>query len=155
MSAEYREKLHALRSRIRASEGGPFSIEQELAALLDKGGPDLAADLLLSLSDEAHSGAMFSLVHAAESLDTQPYPLYISAVLSSVPQLFAVAPNWAVNVLRRLMNTNPPLRELVRQLRAAPAPIKETVLKICKLNDAISPDYIPEAIKAEVALAAS
>ena len=155
VSADYETRLQALRFEIQAAEGGPFSIEQELTALLNEGGPDLAADLLLSLSDGAHSGAMYALVHAAESLDGSPYRRHISAVLSILPQLFETAPNWALEVLRRMMNADASLRELVRQLRDAPAPIKETARDICKLNDAISPDYMAETLKAQVTRAAS
>ena len=154
-SADYEARLQALRFEIQAAEGAPFSIEQELTGLLNEGGPDLAADLLLSLSDGAHSGAMYALVHAAESLDRSPYRSHISAVLSILPRLFETAPNWALEVLRRIMHADASLRELVRQLRGAPAPIKETVRNICTLNYAISPDYMPETVKAQVARAAS
>lgn len=154
-SAEYERKLQALRSAILAAEGAPLSIEQELSALLDEGGPDLTTDLLLSLSDDAHSGAMYALVHAAESLDKQPYESFISTMLASLPQLFATAPNWALNVLRRIMNADASLDELLRQVRVAPASIKETVQKFCDLNNAISPDYIHKTVKEQVALAAS
>jgi len=155
VSAAYETMLRALRSEIQAAEGGPLSIEQELTALLNEGGPNLAMDLLLSLSDGAHGGAMYALVHAAESLDKAPYRSHISTVLSILPRLFETAPNWALDVLRRIMNADASLCELVRQLRGAPAPIKETVRNICTLNDAISPDYMPETVKAQVARAAS
>ena len=155
VSADYQTRLQALRLEIQAAEGAPFSIEQELTALLDEGGPDLPEDLLLSLSDGAHSGAMYALIHAAESLDESPYRLYISAVLSILPRLSETAPNWALGVLRRIMNADASLCELIRQLRGAPTPIKETVRSICKLNDAISPDYMPETVKTQVARAAS
>ena len=155
MSADYEKKLQALRSEIQAAQGNPFSIEQELTALLNEGGPNLAIDLLLSLSDAAHSGAMYALVHAAESLDKNPYRSYISAVLSILPQMFETSPSWTLEVLRRIMNADASLCELVQQLRDAPAPIKETARNICKLNDAISPDYMLDTVKAQVARAAS
>lgn len=155
VSADYETKLQALRSVIQAAEGLPFSIEHELTAVLNEGGPDLAMDLLLSLSDEAHSGAMYALVHAAESLDASPYRLHISAVLAILPQLSETSPNWALGVLRRIMNADASLGELVRQLRDAPAPTREAARNICKLNDAISSDHMPETVKAQVARAAS
>lgn len=154
-TAEYERKLHGLRSAILMAQGAPFSIEKELSALLAEGGPTLSADLLLSLSDEAHSGAMYALVHAAESLEEQPYSRYVSDVLSSLPRLYETAPNWSLNVLRRIMSADAPLDELVRQVRDAPAPVKEIVRSICRLNDAIVPDYIHEAVKEQVAAAAA
>lgn len=155
MRATYDSKLQALRAEIQAAEGGPFSIEKELTALLNEGGPNLAADLLLSLSDEAHSGAMYSLVHAAESLDQSPYRLHVSTVISILPQMFENAPNWSLQILRRIMGTEATLGELTRQLPEAAAPIKETALRICMLNDAVTPDYMPANVKAQVVRAAS
>lgn len=155
MRATYESKLQAVRAEIQAAEGGPFSIEKELTALLDEGGPNLAEDLLLSLSDDAHSGAMYALVHAAESLDESPYRLYVSAVISILPQLFENAPNWALEILRRIMGAEATLRELTRQLPEAAPPIKQTALRICRLNDAVVPDYIQAIVKAEVVRAAS
>lgn len=153
--AEYQRKLHALRSAILTAQGAPFSIEEELSALLRECSPDLSADLLLSLSDEADSGAMYALIHAAESLDEQPYSRYISDVLSSLPRLYDAAPNWAVAVVRRLMNADAPLCELVRQVRDAPAPVKKVVRSVCGLNGAIVPDYIHGTVKTKLAVAAS
>ena len=154
-TAEYEGKLQALRSAILMAQGAPFSIEEELSALLEEGSPDLSADLLLSLSDEAHSGAMYALVHAAESLDKQPYSRYVSDVLSNLPRLYETAPGWALALLRRIMNADGPLNELVRQVRDAPAPLKECVRRICNLNDAVVPDYIHETVKKQVAAAAA
>lgn len=155
MGDDYERKLQAMRAKIQAAEGDPFSIEKELTALVNEGGPNLAKDLLLSLSDEAHSGAMYALVHAAESLDQNPYRLHISAVVSILPQLFRNSPNWTLELLRRMMGAEATLRELTWQLSEAAAPIKETARRICMLNDAVVPDYIPATVKAEVVRAAS
>lgn len=153
--ADYAGRLGALRAAIAAADGGPFSLADELAAVVREGGSTLAGDLLLSLSDDAHSGAMQALVHAAEALDTAPYRSHTATVLAVFPQLSGTAPDWALEVLRRIMGADAPLRELVRQLGDAPEPVKASVRAICQRNDAISPDHLPRSAKAQVARAAA
>lgn len=155
MSAHYDDKLEVLRKAIKVAAGNPFSIEQELEDLLMEDGADVTADLLLSLSDDAHSGAMYALVHAAEASDEAPYRTYISTVLSAFPQLSKTAPNWALMVLRRIMNADDSFCELLIQLRDAPASVKASVRKISDENNVISPDYMPDSLKGQVAEAAS
>lgn len=154
MSGEYDKKLRALRSLIDAAEGGPFSIEPELSVLLSsgQGEPSLARDLLLSLSDDSHSGPMYSLVHAAEGLQPNTYT---STVLSLLPELVGNSPDWALQLLRRIMNGDATFKDLIKQVEASPAPTKEAVRILGILNDEISPDYIPGKAKARLALAAS
>ena len=154
MSREYDKRLQILRWSISTAEWGPFSIEPELSDFLSsgQGETNLARDLLLSLSDDAHSGAMYALVHAAERLQENTYT---STVLSILPELVASSPNWGLELLRRIMNGDATFRELVKQVEAAPAPIKEAVRIVSTSNDAISPDYIPAEAKARLALAAS
>jgi hypothetical protein len=48
---------------IQRADGAPFSIEQELAAMTNDPVPKLATDLLMPLSEDAHSGAMYELIH--------------------------------------------------------------------------------------------
>jgi hypothetical protein len=154
MSGDYKKDLRALRSSIDAAEGGPFSIGPELAVLLrsGQGEPSLARDLLLSLSDDAHSGSMFALVHAAEGLQPNTHT---STVLSLLPELVANSPNWALQLLRRIMNGDATFEDLIKQVEALPAPIKAAVRMLSVLNDEISPDYLPQGAKARLALAAS
>jgi len=153
---DYEKKLQALRSKIELADGSPLSIEVEVSGLNEgESHADLARDLLLSLSDDAHSGAMYTLVHAAESLDKSPYRFYVAVVLSILPQLSATAPNWALHVVRRIMNADASLVELETQLQVAPAPIKEAARDICELNDAIELDYIAQTDKARIARVAS
>ena len=154
MSREYEKRLQILRSSIDGAAGGPFSIEPQLSDLRrsGQGQPNLAKDLLLSLSDGAHSGAMYALVHAAEGLQEDAYT---ATVLSVLPELVGSSPNWGLELLRRIMNGDATFRELITQVEAAPAPIKEAVRIISTSNDAISPDYIPVEAKARLALAAS
>lgn len=154
ISAQYHGNLRALRSLIDAAHGGPFSVGPKLSVLLDSDGanPNLATDLLLSLSDDAHSGAMYALVHAAESIGQGSH---ISTVLSILPELVEKSPSWALELLRRIMHGDATLEELVRQVEAAPAAIKHAVRMVSISNDAISPDYISQETKARLAQAAS
>lgn len=155
VSADYEKKLCVLRLAIEEADGSPFSIEPELEALLDEGVPSLARDLLMSLSDNAHSGAMYALVHEVERLHDNSAGCYTMTVLSILPDLTTTAPNWALNVIRRIMNTDDAFGELLKQVEVAPAPTKEAVRSISLLNDAIRPDYISETAKARLTLAAS
>ena len=154
ISTQYQANLRSLRLSIDASQGGPFSIEPELSVLLgsDRSNPNLATDLLLSLSDDAHSGAMYALVHAAESLGPGAY---LSTVLSVLPQLVEKSPSWALQLVRRIMHGEATFEELVRQIQAAPSAVKHAVQMVCISNDAIIPDYIPQEAKGRLAQAAS
>ena len=53
------------------------------------------------------------------------------------------------------MNSDATFNELARQVEAAPAPVKAALRIIGISNDAIRSDYIPEEVKARLALAAS
>lgn len=154
VNGDYNKKLDDLRSSIRRSEGDPVSIEGELALLLDESEPDLVRDLLMSLSDEAHSGAMYALIHAAEKLTDHSDRPYTSTVLSLLPDLLATAPNWALMLVRRIMNTNEAYAELLREVAVAPLATKEAVRNVGLMNDAINPDFIPQSTKERLTLAA-
>lgn len=65
-----------------------------------------------------------SIVHVAESVDDTPY---VSALLAVLPALSASSPRWTSIVLMRVLNSSQAQHELVRQLRDASAPIKESV----------------------------
>ena len=154
VSDDYQKKLDALRTVIERAEGAPFSIEPELAAITKDVVPNLATDLLMSLSDDAHSGAMYALIHEAERLPGHTPQRYVSIVLSLLPDLIRAAPNWALGLVRRIMNTDETFAELLRQVRESPPSIKETVQEISSMNDAISPDFIAQPAKEKLALAA-
>lgn len=53
------------------------------------------------------------------------------------------------------MNGDATFNELVRLVKAAPAPVKEAVRIVATSNDAIRPDYMPAEVKTRLALAAS
>ena len=152
MSAAYDSELQALRREIETGGARPSIIDNHVEALLTQGGATLAEDLLVLLSDEAeYDAGMFSIIHAVESLDETPYASYVSALLSVFPVLSATAPRWASIVLMRVMNGDASRHELVRQLRDAPAPIKESVRSMCGRINEVSPEFLSKTIPVTLA----
>lgn len=154
MSAVYNSELDALREEIEMGGARPSVIDQRVAALLTEGGDNLAADLLSLLSDRAeYDEGMFSVIHAAESLDINPYRSYVSALLSVFPMLLVSSPRWASIILMRVMNSDVTRHELARQLRDASASIKEAVREMCDRINEVSPQFLSKTVP--VTLAAS
>lgn len=151
MSAVYDSELQALRREIETGGARPALIDAHVDALLTEGGDTLVEDLLLSLSDEAeYDEGMFTLIHAAESIADAPY---VSALLLVFPTLLASSPRWASIVLMRVMNSDASRHELVRQLRDAPAPIKESVREMCERINGVSPEFLSKTIPVTLAAA--
>jgi hypothetical protein len=147
----YDSELQALRREIDTGGARPAVIDAHVDALLTEGGDTLVEDLLSSLSDEAeYDEGMFTLVHAAESIADTPY---VSALLMVFPTLLAASPRWASIVLMRVMNSDASRRELVRQLRDASAPIKESVREMCERINGVSPEFLSKTIPVTLAAA--
>lgn len=147
MNATYDSELQALRREIETEGARPSVIDARVDVLLTEGGDNLAADLLSMLSDKAeYDEGMFSLVHAAESLDVAPYASYVSALLSVFPALFTSSPRWASIILMRVMNSDISRHELVRQLRSAPAPVKDSVRVMCDRINEVSPEFLSKTV---------
>ncbi|MDR6609081.1 Imm30 family immunity protein [Pseudomonas synxantha] len=154
MNAKYDSELQALRREIETEGARPSVIDARVDAMLAEGGKNLAADLLSMLSDKAeYDEGMFTLVHAAESLDVAPYASYVSALLSVFPALFTSSPRWASIILMRLMNGDASRQELVRQLRTAPAPVKESVRVMCVRINEVSPEFLSKTVPVTLAAA--
>ncbi len=154
MSEKYDSELQALRQEIEADGARPSVIDARVDALLAEGGDSLVADLLCSLSDDAeYDEGMFSLIHAAESLDTAPYSRYVAALLSVFPSLFISSPRWSSILLMRVMNSEASRHELIRQLRNSPPLVKESVRAVCSRINNVSPEFLGKTVP--VALAAA
>lgn len=150
MSAVY----DALRREIEVDGARPRVIDNHLEALLSEGGATLLADLLMLLSDKAECDeGMFSIIHAAESLDEAPYRSYALALLTVFPSLARISPRWASIVLMRVMNDDASRHELVCQLRRASAPIKESVRWMCERINDVSPELLSRTIPVTLAAA--
>lgn len=140
-------ELQALRREIETGGARPSIIDNHVDALLTQGSATLAEDLLALLSDNAeYDEGMFSIIHAVESLDEPPYGSYVSALLSIFPALSAAAPRWASIVLMRVLNSDASRHELVRQLRDAPLPMKETVRSMCERINEVSPEFLSRTV---------
>lgn len=150
----YDNELQALRCEIETGGARPSVIDDRVDALLTEGGAALAEDLLALLSDKAeYDEGMFSIIHAVESLDETPYGSYVSALLSVFPTLSASSPRWASIVLMRVMNSDASRHELVRQLRCAPAPTKESVRIMCERINEVSPEFLSRTVPVTIAAA--
>lgn len=143
----YDSELQALRREIETGGARPSLIDKHVDVLLTEGGASSAEGLLALLSDKAeYDEGMFSIIHAAESLDGPPYGSYVSALLSVFPTLSVSSPRWASIVLMRVMNSDASRHELVRQLRDAPAPIKESVRVMCERINEVSPEFLSKTV---------
>lgn len=154
MNAKYDNELQTLRREIETGGARTLVIDACVDVLLAEGGKSLAADLLSMLSDKAeYDEGMFTLVHAAESLDVAPYVSYVSALLSVFPALFTSSPRWASIILMRVINGDASRHELVRQLRSAPAPVKESVRVMCARINEVSPEFLSKTVPVTLAAA--
>lgn len=143
----YDSELQALRREIETGGARPSVIDDRVDALLTEGGATLAEDLLVLLSDKAeYDEGMFSIIHAVESLDETPYGSYVAALLAVFRALSASSPRWASIVLMRVMNSDASRHELVRQLRDAPAPTKESVRIMCERINEVSPEFLSRTV---------
>ena len=87
--------------------------------------PNLATELLMPLSEDAQSGAMHALIHEAERLHGYTPQRYASTILSLLPDLVRSAPNWALGLVRRILNTDETFAELLRQVKESPLPLRK------------------------------
>ena len=151
MSEAYEHKLADLRREIEAGGARPTVIDVAVSELMADGNGSLSSDLLSLLSDDAeYDEGMFSLIHAAESCDDGAY---VRALLSVFPHLVSSAPRWASIVLMRVLNSDAAQAEMVRQLRDAPASVKDAVREMCGRINEVSPQFLSKTVP--VTLAAS
>lgn len=154
MTETYEMQLAALRHEIEMGGARPSEIDKAVDSLLTAGGATLASDLLKLLSDNAeYDEGMFTLIHAAESLDHAPYASYVSSILSVFATLSTSSPRWASIILMRVMNNDSTRHELVRQLREASVPIKESVRVMCERINEVSPEFLSRTVPVTLAAA--
>jgi hypothetical protein len=149
MSEAYEHWLANLRREIETGGARPAVIDAAVNELLADGDERLPGNLLSLLSDSAkYDEGMFSLIHAAESCDDSAY---VRALLSVFPHLASSAPRWASIVLMRVLNGRPTQLEMVRQLRDAPASVKDSVREMCEHINAVSGKFLSKTIPLIVA----
>jgi hypothetical protein len=151
MSEAYDSTLERLRTEIDAGGARPSVIDEAVSTLFANGNRSTAADLLSLLSDNAeYDEGMFSLIHAAESFDKSTY---VQALLSVFPRLVMSSPRWASIVLIRVLNNSQAQLKLVRQLRNAPLPVKESVRDMCERINGVSPQFLSKTTPVSLAAA--
>jgi hypothetical protein len=151
MGEVYEQRLAELRREIETGGARPAVIDVAISELMAVGADRLPSDLLSLLSDSTdYDEGMFSLIHVAESFDDRAY---VRALLSAFPHLVSSAPRWASIVLMRVLNSSPAQAELVRQLRDAPASVKEVVRVMCGRINEVNPQFLSKTVP--VTLAAS
>jgi len=149
MSKAYEHSLANLRFEIERGGARPNVVDTAVNELLMNGNERLPGDLLSLLSDSAeYDEAMFSIVHAAESVDDATY---VSALLSVFPQILSSAPRWASIVLMRVLNSGSAQTEMVRQLRDAPDIIKDSVREMCDRINKVDPKFVSKTIPVTLA----
>lgn len=151
MSEAYEYNLADLRREIETGGARPAVIDAAIIELIADGDKRLPRDILSLLSDRAeYDEGMFSLIHAAETVEDDAY---IDAFLSVFSQLASSSPRWASIILMRVLNSRSAQLEMIRQLRDAPGYIKESVREMCGRINEVSPQFLNKTIP--ITLAAS
>jgi L-fucose mutarotase/ribose pyranase (RbsD/FucU family) len=147
----YASELSALREEIEQGGARPSVIDSKVSSILGIGDEKMPHDLLALLSDTAeHDEGMFSLVHAAESVDDLPY---VHALLAVFPALASSSPRWASIVLMRVLNNDNAKEHIVRELRAATQSVKTAVREISLQINRVSPEFLAKTAPVLIAAA--
>jgi hypothetical protein len=151
MNNSYESQLRILRDEIENGGAKPSAVDDAVSKLFAMNDVRMPADLLALLFDEAeYDEAMFSLIHAAESVDD---PSYVRAMLSAFAKLAASAPRWASIVLMRVLNNDATRHEIVTQLKNASPTVKEPIRLICMKINQVSPEFLAKTASIMVASA--
>ncbi|MGB8812938.1 MAG: Imm30 family immunity protein [Paracoccaceae bacterium] len=147
----YEQILVGLQREIEIEGARPSFVDIAVNELLTAADTRLPRDLLMLLSDRArYDDGMFSLIHAAESVDDSSY---VRALIAVFPDIVASAPRWASIVLMRVLNNQTTQSELVKQLRDCSSEVKASVQEMCRRINEVSPQFLSKTLP--VTLAAS
>lgn len=151
MTTTYDIEIGALRKEIESGGAKPSVIDSAISSLLSFKDDRMPHDFLSLLSDHAeYDEGMFSLIHAAESVDNRTY---VNALLSAFATLAASSPRWASIILMRALNDDPTRHELVGQLRTASPTIKGPIREICLQINLVSPQFLAKTAPVLIAAA--
>jgi Immunity protein 30 len=151
LNITYEIQLRTLREDIRHRRAKPSLIDSAINSILSFQDDRMPHDLLVLLSDNAeYDDGMFSLIHAAESVDNRTY---VNALLSAFSTLAASSPRWASIILMRALNNDPTRHELVGQLRTASPTIKGPIREICLQINQVSPQFLAKTAPVLIAAA--
>lgn len=115
--------------RIVAGAGTASEIDDALLPLVAKSDPSVISPILTLLNESGDQDGMWSIIHTAESFDSQSY---VTGLLIALPLLAETCPHWAEVLIVRLLNSREDAAELAAQLYNAPARAKEAAATICK-----------------------
>lgn len=116
----------------------PGYLSEAEACLADMAGsndPASIRQLVLLLDDAAPDELMFSIVHAMERWNDEPY---LEAIVDSVNGLWQSAPRWAQILHIRIMNSPDTARVYLERLESAPAATRTTV---CRVYEAVAENW--------------
>lgn len=108
--------------------------ENVLASIADLRDPASIVALSEFFDDDAaFDELMFSIIHTIEIHDDATY---CRELLKAAPGLCSRSPRWASIVFMRILNSDSTRKQLVLQLRSAPAPTKDAVRGLMeKINE--------------------
>lgn len=130
-----------------AVHGDDVRVIDDLLALLPEPTPaDFVGPLLETLVDgHEYEEVLWSIVHAAESARTGAYE---RGLLSALPRLSRVAPEWARVLLLRCMNSETSLRALLSALSDAPPIERDAVGSVAEILRHSRPEQFSAAANA-------
>ncbi len=151
MTTTYDIEIGALRKEIESGGAKPSAIDGAINSLLSFQDDRMPHDFLTLLSDTAeYDEGMFSLIHAAESVDNRTF---VKALLSAFATLATSSPRWASIILMRALNNDTTRHELVGQLRTASPTIKDPIREICLQINQVSPQFLGKTAPVLIAAA--
>jgi hypothetical protein len=120
--------LRRLEQLVREMGGSAPAIDAAIGPVLAANDASVIGPLLLLLRDDADEDGMWSILHAAESFDDEPY---VRDVLRVLPLLNETSGRWSEIVIIRILNSEPTRAHLIRQLGLAPEETKGTLRSVC------------------------
>ena len=120
--------LRRLEQLVREVGGSAPAIDAAIGPVLAANDASVIGPLLLLLRDDADEDGMWSLLHAAESFDDEPY---VGDVLRVLPLLNETSGRWSEILIIRILNSEPTRAHLITQLGLAPDERTSAVRSVC------------------------
>ena len=120
--------LRRLEQLVREVGASAPAIDAAIGPVLAANDAAVIGPLLLLLGDDADEDGMWSLLHAAESFDDEPY---VRDVLRVLPLLNEHSGRWSEILIIRILNSEPTRAHLIRQLGLAPDERTSAVRSVC------------------------
>ena len=124
--------LRRLEQLVREERAPASAIDAAIGPVLAAEDPSVIGPLLLLLRDDAEDDGMWSLLHAAESFDDEPY---VRDVLRVLPLLNETSSSWSEILIMRIVNSATCRAQLLSQVKLAPDERKAAVRSVCARID--------------------